>query len=373
MKKERKLLQQLQVEVDTAFLYKQIALRQDDDTVKAVLTSLSKIEEGHAKKMLAKLKLSLPHSDMPSPSRKARIQLKLASWFGYDSILNGLSDIEQKMAQNAIREKRSQGIEPNGFEQNHLEILNSLSANPSLNVSGKLLSRFEGKHKAIGGNALRAAVLGANDGLVSNMSLVMGVAGAAASNATIVLTGLSGLLAGAISMALGEWISVQSSRELNQRQIDLETEEIEASPEEEKQELILIYQAKGMEKQNAINLVEELFKDKQAAINALVHEELGIDQEELGGSAWEAAISSFILFALGAILPVFPYFFLEGITATYVSLLASLVGLFGIGAAITLFTGRSVMFSGLRQVVFGIAAAAVTYFIGHLIGVSIAG
>lgn len=109
----------------------------------------------------------------------------------------------------------------------------------------------------------------------------MGVAGAAASNATIVLTGLSGLLAGAISMALGEWISVQSSRELNQRQIDLETEEIEASPEEEKQELILIYQAKGMEKQNAINLVEELFKDKQAAINALVHEELGMIRKNL--------------------------------------------------------------------------------------------
>jgi len=199
------------------------------------------------------------------------------------------------------------------------------------------------------------------------------VAGAAANNNTILLTGIAGLLAGAISMALGEWLSVQSSRELYENQIALETAELEASPEEEKMELALLYQAKGMTLEEAKKLAEKAFETKESAIETLITEELGIDKEELSGSAWEAAITSFVLFAVGAIIPLFPFFFLTGYNAVFTSVGASIFGLFGIGASITLFTGKPVFYSGFRQVLFGLAAAAVTYGIGTLIGVSLAG
>jgi len=368
-----KLKEQLQTEVDTAFLYESIASIQSDENLSRVLQSLAEIEKGHAKHMLDKVQTIEPDYCMPLPSSRAKFQLRLGKVFGYSSIISNLSSIEKQFAINAVKNKIENGEKPSGFEHNHLNIIEAVNNNAALNVSGGLLSKFESRHKSVGGNALRAAVLGSNDGLVSNMSLVMGVAGAAVSNNTILLTGIAGLLAGAISMALGEWLSVQSSRELNQRQIDLETEELEASPEEEKKELILLYQAKGMSSDEAKKLAEKAFENPQTAIDAIIKEELGIDKEELGGSAWEAAIASFILFAIGAIIPLYPFMLLDGKNAIFLSIASSVVGLFGIGAAITLLTGKSILFSGFRQVAFGLAAAAVTYGIGSLIGVSLAG
>ena len=179
-------------------------------------------------------------------------------------------------------------------------------------------------HGRFGGNALRAAVLGANDGLVSNLSLVMGVAGAQLASASILVTGIAGLLAGALSMAMGEWISVQSARELYAHQIDVERLEI------------------------------------------------GIDPEELGGSAAVAAVSSFVPFTLGAAVPVLPFVFLSGTDATAASVAASAAGLFLLGSAITLLTHRGVVRTGSRQLAIGLAAAAVTFAIGRLVGVEIA-
>jgi VIT1/CCC1 family predicted Fe2+/Mn2+ transporter len=235
------------------------------------------------------------------------------------------------------------------------------------------VARIEGRHRTAGGNALRAAVLGASDGLVSNFNLVMGVAGAALAGKTILLTGMAGLLAGAISMALGEWISVQSSRELYEEQIEREKEEIASDPEEEVEELVLIYRARGLAEPEARALAERLMSDPDTALQTLARDELGVDPEDLGGSAWEAAITSFLLFAVGAILPVLPYFFLSGTPALALSAGLSTAGLFVIGAAITLFTGRSVLYSGTRQILFGLVAAAVTFGVGKLIGVTIAG
>jgi len=368
-----KLKAQLQVEVDTAFLYDSIATIQSDDNLTRVLQSLAAIEKTHAKHMLDKVRTLVPDYPMPSPSSRAKFQLKLGKLFGYSSIISNLSSIEKQFAVNAIKNKIESGGKPTGFEHNHLNIIEAVNNNAALNVSGGFLSKFESRHKSVGGNALRAAVLGSNDGLVSNMSLVMGVAGAAVSNNTILLTGIAGLLAGAISMALGEWLSVQSSRELNQRQIDLEMEEMEASPEEEKKELVLLYQAKGMSIDEARKLADKAFEHPDTAIDAIITEELGIDKEELGGSAWEAAIASFILFSIGAIIPLYPFMFLDGKNAILLSIGSSVIGLFGIGAAITLLTGKSIWFSGFRQVGFGLAAAAVTYGIGTIIGVSLAG
>jgi VIT1/CCC1 family predicted Fe2+/Mn2+ transporter len=201
----------------------------------------------------------------------------------------------------------------------------------------------------------------------------MGVAGAALNATAILITGLAGLLAGAGSMAMGEWLSVQSSRELYQRQIDIEAAELAEVPEEEAEELALIYEAKGLSREQAEQLAERLVADEATALDTLAREELGIDPEELGGSAWEAAGASFILFALGAIVPVIPFFAFTGITAVGASLLLSAIALFVVGAAITVLTGRSVLYSGTRQVVIGLAAAGLTYGVGTLIGVSIAG
>jgi VIT1/CCC1 family predicted Fe2+/Mn2+ transporter len=368
-----KMQEQLQEEVDTAFLYKQLAARQKDPNTAHVFYELGAIEETHVAAMLEKIRSKKPGFRTPGPSGRARWQLKLSKVFGYDFIIAGLANTEKTLAGSTIRTKTLQGEPITGFEHNHLRIIEALREHKQTEVSGNWLSRIEGRHKTVGGNALRAAVLGANDGLVSNMSLVMGVAGAAVANPTIVITGFAGLLAGAISMSLGEWLSVQSSRELYQRQIALEAEELEASPEQEQKELSLLYQAKGINAAEADNLAEKIMQDKEMALQTLVQEELGIDTEELGGSAWEAAIASFLLFAVGAIIPVLAFLFWSGPTAILLSLAFSVVGLFVIGAAITLFTGRSIWFSGFRQILFGLAAAAVTFGIGRLIGTSLAG
>ena len=169
-------------------------------------------------------------------------------------------------------------------------------------------------------------------------------------------------------MAMGEWLSVNSSREMSQRQIDAEARELEEAPEMEKEELILIYQAKGLDEASARTLADKLFKSHEAALDTLVREELGVDPEELGGSAWAAAGSSFGLFAVGAIFPVVAFFFLTGWAAIGVSLALSGVALTSIGAATSIFTGRPLLFSAGRQLAIGWAAALLTFGVGRLIG-----
>jgi VIT1/CCC1 family predicted Fe2+/Mn2+ transporter len=236
-----------------------------------------------------------------------------------------------------------------------------------------MLSRFEGRHRQIGGNALRAAVLGANDGLVSNFSLVMGVAGASAAREPVLIAGVAGLLAGSLSMALGEWLSVQSSRELYENQIAVEREELAAFPAEEEEELRLIYEAKGIDADDARRLAHRIVTgDPAVALDTMAREELGIDPDELGGSAWVAAITSFVLFAAGAIIPLVPFLVAANAVAIVASAVLSGLALFGLGAAITLLTGRHAVRSGLRQVGFGLAAAAITFGIGTLLGTAIA-
>jgi VIT1/CCC1 family predicted Fe2+/Mn2+ transporter len=200
---------------------------------------------------------------------------------------------------------------------------------------------------------------------------VMGVAGAAAAERTILLTGLAGLVAGACSMAMGEWLSVNSTRELYQNQIAIEARELQEFPEEEKEELALIYQAKGLGEEEAKALANRLLSQKGAALETLVREELGIDPKELGGSAWTAAGTSLVLFAVGAIFPVAPFFFVAGGTALAASLVLSGAALAVIGAGTSLFTGRGLLFSASRQLAIGYAAALVTYGIGRLAGVAL--
>ncbi|MDQ2964225.1 MAG: VIT1/CCC1 transporter family protein [Chloroflexota bacterium] len=232
------------------------------------------------------------------------------------------------------------------------------------------IGRREGWHRSGRSGMLRAVIFGVSDGLVSNLSLVMGVAGATAQPTFILLAGIAGLLAGASSMAAGEYISMQSQRELFERQIALERAELEAMPEEEEAELAAVYRSKGFTDEEAARIAHRLFQDPETALDALVREELGLDPDELG-SPWGASFGSFVAFGVGAIVPVIPYLFASGATAFYAALGASLVGLFAVGAGVSLLTGRSTLYSGLRQVGIGAAAAAVTYAVGSLIGVSV--
>ena len=226
-------------------------------------------------------------------------------------------------------------------------------------------------HRAGGrSGTLRAVIFGVSDGLVSNLSLVMGVAGAASANPSfILLAGIAGLLAGSFSMAAGEYISMQSQRELFERQIALERAEMEAMPEEEEAELAASYRAKGFTADEAARIAHRIFQDPATALDHLVREELGLDPDELG-SPWGAAFGSFVAFAVGAAIPVVPYLFGGGMTILLISLGLSLVALFAVGAGVSLLTGRSLAFSGARQLGIGLAAAVVTYLIGSLIGVA---
>lgn len=226
----------------------------------------------------------------------------------------------------------------------------------------------EHRHGRGGGGNLRAAVFGVNDGLVSNASLILGVAGASQDNGIVALSGVAGLLAGAFSMAAGEYVSVRSQREFYEYQIGLEQEELDQYPLEEAAELALIYQAKGVAPEEARRLAEALIQDPDKALDTLAREELGLNPAELG-SPWGAASASFLAFSVGACIPLLPYLLFAGQTAFYGTLVATAVCLFGVGSAISLFTGKHALYGGARMLAIGAAAGAATWLIGRGLGV----
>ncbi len=228
----------------------------------------------------------------------------------------------------------------------------------------------EQRHRATGSGNLRAAVFGVNDGLVSNASLILGVAGAGAQPGMLILSGVAGLLAGAFSMAAGEYVSVRAQKEFYEYQIALEREELDQYPEEEAAELALIYEAKGLPREDARRLAAKLMRDPERALDTLSREELGLNPEELG-SPWGAAIASFLSFTLGAFIPLLPYLLLSSQVALAGTLLATAVSLFGVGATISLFTGRHALYGGARMLLIGGAAGAATWSIGRALGVAL--
>jgi VIT1/CCC1 family predicted Fe2+/Mn2+ transporter len=361
-----------QKEVDGTTLYLALSEIEKKPTLAEVYRRMAASEEKHTafwEKRLVDAGVKLPKR---RPSWRARTLRFLACRFGTNFILPTLTSGEQATS-NEYDSQNEVGIEPmSADEKSHARLL-SAATDRSSGLLGSDVAQMEGRHRIGGGNALRAAVLGANDGLVSVLSLTMGAAGANLPGHGVLITGIAGLLAGASSMALGEWLSVQSSRELYQRQISLEAEEIAAHPQEEQEELALIYQAKGLPIDRARELAAHITADKENLLDTLVREELGIDPKELGGSPWEAAVTSFFLFAAGAFIPLFPYLFLSGLTAIIFSLVIGALALFLTGAAITLMTGRSVWVSGFRQVVIGILAAVLVFAVGRLIGVTVGG
>lgn len=363
----------LQAEIDGAALYRALAEAEAQPELAEVHRRLAEAEERHAEVWRARLREAGVTVPAVRPSLRARLLIWLARRFGVDAILPLIVGQERSDSHAYGAQQEALAASLAAEERSHARIFRYLATVTRAGLPGEALARLEGRHRATGGNALRAAVLGANDGLVSNLSLVMGVAGAQVAQQTILLTGLAGLLAGAISMALGEWLSVQSSRELYRNQLRVEREELEAFPEEELEELALIYQAKGVAPEQARAIAERVLQDQATALDTLAREELAIDPGGLGGSAWVAAATSFLLFAVGAIVPVLPFLATSGMAAVIASALLSGLALFAIGAAITLLTGLNPLLSGLRQVAFGLAAAVVTFGLGNLVGVGLGG
>jgi VIT1/CCC1 family predicted Fe2+/Mn2+ transporter len=366
----RRYRDNLRGEVDGAAIYDALAEAERDPQIAGVYRRLAAVERAHAEFWRDQLGRKGVSGEGIRPSARARSLGWLARRFGPAFVLPVLARAETRDSAHydAQPEAGTGGLSRD--ERGHARLLRA-AAGPFGGLPGATLAQLEGRHRGGGGNALRASVLGANDGLVSNLSLVMGVAGAAVDGRTILLTGMAGLVAGACSMAMGEWLSVSSARELAQKQIATEAAELDQAPEEEKEELVLIYQTKGLDEPAARALADRLFSNRDVALDALIREELGVDPESLGGSAWAAAGFSFLLFAVGAVFPVAPFLFVGGGAAIGWSVALSGLALAAIGAATSLFTGRSLISSALRQLAIGYAAAAVTFAVGRLAGVAL--
>jgi VIT1/CCC1 family predicted Fe2+/Mn2+ transporter len=219
--------------------------------------------------------------------------------------------------------------------------------------------------------ALRAAIFGMNDGLVSNLSLIFGMAGSGVAPDVVVIAGFAGLLAGAFSMGAGEYISMKVQREVYEQLIHKEAHEIATQPEEELRELAEIYERKGISPETAARIAAEVMEDPEVALETHAREELGIDMKEGLGSPWAAAGSSFVMFSIGAVVPLLPFLFTSGEAAIVVSACLSSVTLFAVGGAMTVLTGRGVLISGARMLAIGAVAAAITYGVGRLVGVAV--
>ena len=374
----------LALERDAIFLYDALAKIEKEPARRSAFERIATSERRHAAIWEAKL-ISLGEQVPASkrPSWRVRQITLLARLFGTRAVsdmVKALEGYEEEVygAHSDVAEVTDIAAD----EAKHADIWRELDAGKAAG-RGKGVAAHRGAleetkarepwHRAGNSGTVRATIFGVSDGLVSNAALVMGIAGATTATGQggfVVLAGVAGLLAGAFSMAAGEYVSMRSQTELLERQIELERAELEAMPEEEEAEIAAIYHARGFPDDEAKAIAKRLMADPTIALETLVRDELGLDPEELG-SPWGAAISSFIAFAVGAFVPLLPFILLTGFTALAVSIALTAVALFSVGAAVSLLTGKSAIYTGLRQLAIGAAAAAITYAVGSLIGVNV--
>jgi vacuolar iron transporter family protein len=349
-------------ELDSAALYRALAAASDGRR-RDVLARLAVAEERHARHW-EKLLREAGVTDFPAPKRtlRTKVMAAMASLFGADTVLPLVLRLEAHDAAR-YRDMEEATASMSAEEMAHGRAVAALRGEGK----GEQIARSEGRHRAASGGALRAAVFGVNDGLVSNVLLILGVAGGTSNRNVILLAGLAGLLAGAFSMAAGEWVSVQSQRELYEREIAVEREELAAFPEEELEELILIYQAKGLSQDEAQALAGRIMRRPESALDTLTREELGLAPGDLG-SPWVAAVSSFGSFAAGASIPVAPFLFAAGAAPLVLAATLSAGTLFLVGSAIGLLAGRSPLRGGLRMVAIATVVGAASYLVGQVIG-----
>jgi len=355
-------------EIDGIAIYRMLAQAEADPQRRSLFEQLAEVEEGHARVFRQKLLEAGVEPKEHGPSLRARAIGFLARRFGVKSVLPMVRNMEAGVySEYMAQDEDVQAIAPD--EREHRRTMSRLERGEVSPT--QVITEREGWHRTGGGGTLRASVFGVSDGLVSNSALVMGFAGAQTNGEFVLLAGVAGLLAGAFSMGSGEYVSMRAQKELFERQIELEREELALDPEEEKKELTLIFRAKGLSREQAEETAARLMENPQIALETLVREELGLDPSSLG-SPWGAAIGSFIAFGVGAVIPVIPFFIGADASVGYVIASAgmSAIALFAVGASLSLFTGRSALFSGVRQLGLGAIAAALTFVIGRLVGVS---
>ena len=366
--KVRRWRELLAGERDAAALYSRLADAESGER-RQIFQELAAIERRHAAHWEDKLRGAGADIPPPTPpSLRTRVLGLAAKRFSTTAVL---PLIERAERADATVYDADPDAAPGmaAEERGHARTLSRLSDGGRPDPR-RQIARREPWHRGDRSGGLRAAVFGVSDGLVSNAALVMGFAGSGAPRTAILLAGIAGLLAGAFSMAAGEYVSMSSQREMYEREISLESQEIAEKPEEERAELVLLYRAKGLDRTEAELLADKIMVDPDVALDTLAREELGLDPDELG-SPWTAALSSLLAFAAGAFVVVLPYLFTGGAVALYVAIGLVAVALFAVGAGIGVLNGRSFLRSGIRQLVAGGLAAAVVFGVGHLIGTTV--
>ena len=331
-------------EKESAWLYRQVAAAEPDPHKSRLFLALAAAAEEQAAKWATKV--TVPFGAF-TPKLRARIVARLVRSLGPRSLRSILAAMKLR------------GL--------------SLYTAPAIagHAMPTTLAEVGARHRASLGGNLRACVFGVNDGLVSNASLVLGVAGAGAQGSYVLMTAVAGLLAGALSMAAGEYVSVRSQREMYEYQIALEREEVAEYPEEEAEELALIYQARGVELEQARAVSRALLARPEQALDVLSREELGLNPDDLG-SPWGAATASFLSFGAGAAVPLIPFLVrLNGVAALAGTAVLTAASLFIVGMILSLFTGRGAWRGALRMVLIGGGAGLVSYLVGRAIGVAV--
>ena len=372
----RRFLRYLDAERNASLLYRALAESTDGDQREALL-ELADVEDKHAQHWVDKLTaygVEIPPAPTVLNANDEQL-VRRARSLGLVSVLDNLEQNEGADAGMYDDEPEALPTMPSD-EREHADVFRALKGGEPERFPHRERSTkgAEPWHRTDKSGSVRAAVFGVSDGLVSNTALVMGFAGAslagAIENSVVLFAGLAGLLAGAFSMAAGEYVSMASQRDLFKREIDLERQELLEKPEEERLELELIYRAKGLPREQARAVADQIMKNPEIALDTLAREELGLDPNELG-SAWKAAVSSFFSFAIGASVVVVPYALFSGMTAFVLAVVLALVSLIVVGGLVGYQSGRGVAFSAGRQVLWGVGAAAVTYLVGSLVGVNV--
>lgn len=354
-------------EREAAYLYDSLAETEQGERAD-ILRELAAVERKHAAHWEERLRAAGKEVPPPAPpSLRTRSLAGAARRLSLDAVLPvieraergdaGLYDADPDAAPGMADDERG-----------HARTLAGLRAGVGdpQSPAGRI-GHHEAWHRGDRSGALRAAIFGISDGLVSNTALVMGFAGSGADRSAVLLAGVAGLLAGSFSMAAGEYVSMSGQREMFEREIALERTELEEKPEEEREELVLLYRAKGLSPEHAEAVADQIMSDKDVALDTLAREELGLDPDELG-SPWSAAFSSLLAFAVGAFVVVLPYLFTGGTTGFVIAAVLAVLAMAAVGAGIGVLNGRSAWRGALRQVVAGVLAAGVTYLVGHLIG-----
>ena len=355
-------------ERDAAELYSRLAKAESGER-RAIFEELAEIERRHAAHWENTLRAAGATIPPPGrPSIRTRFLGLAARRFSTGAVLPLIERAERADAGRYDDEPDAapgMAADERGHARTIGKLIDGTRPDPQQQIA-----RRERWHRGDRSGSLRAAVFGVSDGLVSNTALVMGFAGSGSARAAILLAGIAGLLAGAFSMAAGEYVSMSSQREMYQREISLEAQELAEKPEEEHAELVLLYRAKGLSREEAERLADRIMANPEVALDTLTREELGLDPDQLG-SPWSAAISSLLAFALGAFVVVLPYLIGGGDAALLAAIGLAVLALFAVGAGIGVLNGRSALRSGARQIIAGGLAAAITFGAGHLIGTAV--